>query len=282
MIYFVIVMPQATEYNYKEHNMSRFGVATEHQIVDTQGRPFTVKLFQYPTPSVYVKDAFPNRENHFQNDPRLAPYADQVHDLLRVAFRDDSPEHKSTDGRFGYVSSDDSLDLVISKGQAGQEVVVGVHSYKTIVLPGYNLTPALYTHYAAVHPDFSGGNIRRVSAMPIMDTFKPEVFCGSTHSDAILASIVTMARDMGYELYPKVDQDPLKWVYRLGRAVLSASLSVEAQLGSDLVRTGSSPYTQDASGRLPHPIAQRLNLTPNQAVLYVAISPRLLKVIDKS
>lgn len=240
---------------------------TEHEIVDTKGKVFKLMLFRFLS----------RGENHFEQDSRLAPFADSIREVLRLAFKDDDSQANATKSRFKYVATDDALDIIIDKDIDGKEIVAGLHSYRAGVLPDYDNARYLYTHYSAVHPSYQGRNLRRIAGIPMIDTFKPDIFAGSTHSASIYESIVKMSTDTGRVLFPRPGQIIPEAILHIGKAILREALGGEytASLDKRLIRTGSSPYTKDSSDR-PYPFFDNeLNLLPSQSVFYVGVTPQL-------
>lgn len=236
------------------------------EIVDSRRKPHTVTAILYPTRGI----------NHFNTDPSLKPHTDEVFNVLKRAFRDESPNSEATKSRFGYVSSDDLLVLI-----RDNEGLVAVQSYLVSRLPDFDGVMSLYGHYGAVDPEYQGGNITTKSLGLILDMIEPSVISGSTHSSSAYMSLVNSCAAKGLDTFPTPGTETAEGVFRLGQSILRESLGVQsvASLDTRLVRTTSSPYTMDVSGRSFPFFDNELNLKPEQAVLVMGVSKDLTQKI---
>ncbi len=236
----------------------------EREIVDRKGKPYTVRTFVFPT----------REQDSLEVDPRIARHRAEIEEVMRLAFRDVSDGATETQGRLKWISKDDVIELIFDKND-DTERVIGVQTYLSGQMPEYDGARYLYNHYSAIHPDYQGRALRRISSQLVKEQLEPSAIAASTHGVSYYKSFHEASVDFGHLSYPRTGVEVPQPAFELGQTILKHALGPDYAITLDqrLVRTGKSPYTMDDDERRFPFFEDELALRPEQAAFCLSIEP---------
>lgn len=229
------------------------------------GRPFTVELYQVDSTIADVAED--------------ATIAEILPKLTEIAV-DSFPNWTDNGKYFAEKAVPTANAFSITTNEAGE--IIGFNLYQKGVVKGNSFA---YTKYAGVSnqtdsegtPLYRRQGLMEKSRLADIDVIDPNILMGCSAVGEIHLGVDQVAKQSGRVVFPREEAVPEK-IGLLGQEAYAIVNGADVKDSVDpktLVRHGKSAYIR---GQVIPPFMEKLQLTPNDAVIYMAVKPSVISV----